>query len=126
MTSSTASLNAISARFSRGSRRTFLGVLFIFHRSARLAPHSSQHPLYEGCALSQMRLPRALLLNYQTDTRNRQGTILSQEVPDRAAEPATDDQFGHIVPALQHSVFNPRQRHIDTPHPQEENMHLVS
>jgi hypothetical protein len=56
MTSSTASLNAISARFSSGSRRTVLEALFICHHSARSACHNTRHSLYGASRPSQTQL----------------------------------------------------------------------
>src|SRR5260370_471162 len=71
MTSSTASLNAISARFSSGSRRTLLGTLLIRHRSARSAPDTAHDSLYEAYPLSQKRPLRAFHLNCRTDLSNQ-------------------------------------------------------
>src|SRR5215469_16246941 len=49
MTSSTASWNAISARFSIGSRRIFLESLFMRHRTSQSRPGMTLRPLYEAC-----------------------------------------------------------------------------
>jgi hypothetical protein len=59
MTSSTASLNANSARFSNGSRRIVLAAFFISHRNAQSTPDMIPSSLYEACRFSQRRLRRA-------------------------------------------------------------------
>src|SRR5579862_4941681 len=108
MTSSTASLNAISARFSSGSRRTLLGTLLIRHRSARPAPDTVLDSLYEACPLSQKQQSWASRLNYQTDTKNQRVGGTRRKVADRTAEPAPNHGFGSWPP------FNTRCLTLDS------------
>src|SRR5882762_3014417 len=73
MTSSTASLNALSARFSSGSRRTLLEAFFICHHSARSACHDTQHSFYGASRPSQTQLLVGVLL--ELSNRYQESTI---------------------------------------------------
>ena len=70
ITSSTASMNAISARFSSGKRRTDLEALFICHRVVRSAFCSSQGLIYGAFGFSRQQLGLVSCPNCQTNTKN--------------------------------------------------------